>query len=115
MTLGDIVTDVRRLVNDNVSPYHWGRDVIAGFLRDAVLRLNNVRPSSRYDDETGLLCDIEWPIDILSFAIPASHGRWVQGFVYYAAARCLELDASDTANQTLAADFMNKAEARFLA
>jgi len=114
MTLGDIVGDVRKLVNDKDTPYRWENDTILGFLRDAVVRLNNVRPASRYDDATGLLYDIEWPGDIATFALPASYMRWKQGFVYYAAARCLEFDATDTVNQSLAVDFMSKAEARFL-
>jgi len=114
MTLGDIVADVRKLVNDKDTPYRWENDVMLGFLRDAVMRLNNVRPASRYDDATGLLYDIVWPSDIATFTLPASYNRWVQGFVYYAAARCLEFDATDTVNQSLAVDFMSKAEARFL-
>lgn len=114
MTLGDIVDEVRRLVNDKETPYRWENDVILGFLRDSIIRLNNVRPASRYDDATGLLYDIVWPNDIALFALPASYVRWRQGFVYYAAARCLEFDSTDTVNQALAVDFMSKAEARFL-
>lgn len=114
MTLGDIVSDVRNHVNDRDIPYRWETETILGFLRDAVVRLNNVRPASRYDDATGILRDIEWPDDLSLFELPASYKRWVQGFVYYASARCLEFDATDTVNQSLAVDFMSKAEARFL-
>ena len=114
MTLGDIVIDVRRLVNDKDTPYRWEKELVLGFLRDAVIRLNNVRPASRYDAATGLLYDIEVPDDISTFELPASYKRWVQAFIYYAVARCLEMDATDTVNQALAVDFMSKAEARFL-
>lgn len=112
-TLGVLVSDVRALLNDDESPYRWSDDRIVFFLRDAIIRLNHVRPVSRYD-ENGRLYDIVWPNDVGTYEIPDFLMRWKQGFVYYAAARSLEMDAADTVNQSLAVDFMAKAEARFL-
>ena len=113
MTLGELISDVRVLLKDGEVPYHWSDDVIAGFIRDAICRLNHVRPASRYD-ASGRLNDIVWPNDLKTYEIPAYLMRWKQGFVYYASARSFEMDAADTVNQSLAVDFMAKAEARFL-
>ena len=111
MNLGDIVHEVRELVNDQFESYRWGNEIILSFLKDSVVRLNNIRPDSRYLN--GRIFDIEWPKDLSAFEIPNEYLRWKQGFVYYASARCLEMDSSDTNNLTLAQLFMQRAEERF--
>lgn len=113
MTLNALIPSVRRLISDLEKEYRWSDEVICGYLRDAVKRLNNARPESRYINKR--LTDIEFPDDVGTFVLPAEYDRWHQGLVYYAAARCLEEDAADTANRELANDFMAKAEARFAA
>ena len=113
MTLNALIPSVRRLINDLEKDYRWADEVICGYLHDAVVRLNNARPESRYINKR--LTDIVCPEDVGTFVLPGEYDRWHQGFVYYAAARCLEEDAADTANKDLANDFMAKAEARFAA
>ena len=43
MTLGDMIPDVRKLVNDTVVEYRWPDADIVGYLRDAIVRLRVVR------------------------------------------------------------------------
>lgn len=112
MTIGDIIHDVRRLVNDTTIEYRWPDSDIADFLRDAIDRLRVVRPIARLGDD-GRIDEREFPDDVLSYELSGNCSRWRQGLVYYAASRCLEMDAADTVNQSLAVDFMSKAEARF--
>ncbi len=115
MTLGDLIPDVRKLVNDNVPEYRWPNADIAGYLRDSIVRLQSVRPTTQLEvSGDGSLEDIQFSDDPSIYVLPPSYARWRQAFIYYAAARCLEIDAADTVNQSLAVDFMSKAEARFL-
>ena len=111
MTLGDMIPDVRKLVNDNVPEYRWPDADIAGYIRDAITRLRVVRQVARFADDGSV--DDEFPEELQAYVLPKICLRWRQAFVYYAAARCLEIDAADTTNQSLAVDFMAKAEARF--
>lgn len=113
MTLGDMIPDVRKLVNDTVVDYRWTDEDIVGYLRDAVARLRIVRPVARLSDD-GTLSDEEATGDLAAHEVTEICSRWRQAFIYYAAARCLEIDAADTVNQALAVDFMAKAEARFV-
>ena len=113
MTLGDMIPDVRKLVNDTVVEYRWPDGDIAGYLRDAIIRLRVVRQVARFDDD-GNPADESFPEDLASYTLTDICSRWRQAFVYYAASRCLEIDAADTVNQSLAVDFMAKAEARFV-
>lgn len=112
MTLGDMIPDVRKLVNDTVVDYRWPDKDIVGYLRDAVARLRIVRPVARLSDDR-TLADEDAPDDLAAWEVTEICSRWRQAFIYYAAARCLEIDAADTVNQALAVDFMAKAEARF--
>lgn len=114
MTLGDMITDVRKLVNDTEVEYRWSDNDIAGYLRDAVERLRVVRQVARFNDD-GTVDTREYPAggDLPSHTLSKICSRWRQAFIYYAAARCIEIDAADTVNQALAVDFMAKAEARF--
>lgn len=115
MTLGELIPDVRKLVNDTVPEYRWLDADIAGYLRDSLVRLQSVRPTTKLEASgDGGYDDIAYPPDLTIYALPPTYLRWRQAFIYYAAARCLEIDAADTVNQSLAVDFMAKAEARFV-
>lgn len=113
MTLLDLVGDVRKLIDDNVVEYRWPDADICKYLADAIVRLNNCRPESLYIN--GRLSETVFLDDKRTFVLPSEYARWHVAFCYYAAARCLEEDAADTTNQTLATDYMAKAEARFAA
>ena len=112
MTLGELLKDVRKLVNDTEIEYRWSDADIYGYLRDAIERLKAVRQVARFNDD-GTLNDGTYPEDLASFELSRICQRWRQAFIYYAAARCLEIDSADTVNQSVAVDFMSKAEARF--
>lgn len=113
MTLVDLVADVRKLIDDEKMSYRWSDSDICKYLADAVVRLNNSRPESLYIN--GRLTETTFPSDKRTFEMPSEYSRWHVAFCYYAAARCLEEDAADTTNQSLATDYMAKAEARFAA
>lgn len=112
MTLGDMIPEVRKLVNDTVVEYRWPDADIVGYLRDAIVRLRVVRQVARFNDDGDV--DETFPVELQTYVLSNNCARWRQAFVYYAAARCLEIDAADTVNQSLAVDFMAKAEARFV-
>lgn len=112
-TLGDMIPDVRKLVNDTEIEYRWSDADVAGYLRDGIERLRAVRQVSRFNDD-GTFDDREFPEDLKTYVVSSNCLRWRQALVYFAAARCLEIDAADTVNQALAVDFMAKAEARFV-
>ena len=113
MTLVDLVAGVRKLVDDEKVSYRWSDSTVCEYLADAIVRLNNCRPESLYIK--GRLTETVFPDDKRTFKLPEEYARWHVAFRYYAAARCLEEDAADTTNQTLATDYMAKAEARFAA
>ena len=112
MTLGDMIPEVRKIINDTEIEYRWPDSDIVGYLRDAVERLRIVRQVARFNDDGSYAGD-DFPVDLAAYELSKICARWRVAFVYYAAARCFEIDAADTVNQALAADFMTKAEARF--
>ena len=57
MTLGDMIPDVRKLVNDTVVEYRWPDGDIAGYLRDAIIRLRVVRQAARFDDNGRIITE----------------------------------------------------------
>lgn len=113
MTLNNLIPEVRNLVSDNSSSngYRWTDSKIILFLCQSIKLLGMMRPESRYIN--GRLTDIDFGSVPDNFIIPNELMRWRDGFVYFAAAKCLEEDSSDTANMQIAADFIGKATSRF--
>lgn len=122
-TLGGLERRVRAALNDTVEgAYRWDSPVVLTALVDAVKRLNSIRPESRYFMLT--LYQHDFPVTDgkgAGFDLEKAQGfelkidtKWEQSLVYYAMARCLEIDSADTANLQLAADYFAKAERAML-
>lgn len=113
MTMGVMKDRVRELIGDTVSQYRWSDDYIYASIVDAIHRLSSVRPESRYVD--GYVAEFVFPVMSLmeNFEIPVQDRRWDRGITYYAGARCLERDNSDTANIELSSLYYQKAEGIF--
>lgn len=113
MTLGDLVKLVREsLIDTTVGSYRWSNSMILTSLKEGVLRLNKVRPESRY---VGLkLVDNTLPVtdDANQYYVEATalayvvtvDERWHEALVYFAKGKCLSIDSSDQANMQLAND-----------
>lgn len=112
MTLNNLIPEVRALINDSsMSGVRWDDLKIIDFLTQSIVLLGMMRPESKYIN--GKLVDIDFGFDKSLFIIPNELMRWKDGFVYFAAGKCLEEDSTDTANMQLAADFIGKATSRF--
>ena len=121
MTLAELERRARTGLTDTVEEYRWSPSVVLTALCEGVRHLQSVRPETRYVG--GKLKEISFPVTdagAAGYSLTAARAwnvpvdeRWAQGLVYYAMARCFEIDSSDTSNQLLAADFFNKAETRF--
>lgn len=113
MTLGDLVKLVRESLTDTtVGDYRWSNSMILTALTQGILRLNKVRPESRY---VGLrLADNSLPITddantsyveatALAYVVTVDE-RWHEALMYFAKSKCLSIDSSDQSNTQLAAD-----------
>jgi len=118
MTLSGLENRVRVGLDDTHGVCRWDSPTVLTALVDAVKRLNAVRPESRYFRLE--LYAHDFPVtdgNAAGFDLAKAQGfelkvdgRWEQPLVYYAMARCLEIDSADTANFQLAADYFAKAE-----
>lgn len=105
MTVADIETKTRRILQDTVEEYRWTSEEIRDSIAEAVRTLNAVRPETRYVD--GALTD--------GIALPSADDaaigvddRFEEALVYYVVHKCYLNDDSDTVNATLAADYLSK-------
>ena len=122
MTLGGLENRVRVGLDDTHEVSRWDSSCVLTALVDAVKRLNSIRPESRYFRLALYVHD--FPVtdkaatgfdEVVARAFTLNiDSRWEQGIVYHAMGRCLEVDAADTVNFQLAADFFAKAERIFL-
>ena len=55
MTVNEIRTKVRRIIDDAVEPYRWQDEELREHLQSALRRLNSLAPHTRYVD--GALVD----------------------------------------------------------
>ena len=119
MTLGDLLKLVRvNLIDTDATAYRWSNSIILTALTQGIARLNKVRPESRY--YAMRLADNAFPITddthtsyveatALAFVVTVD-ARWHEALVYFARAKCLEIDSSDLANAQLASDAYAKFE-----
>lgn len=114
MTYADIETGARTLLQDDKGTYRWPAAEMYGYMPDAVRSLFAIRPSALFVNGRmpSTLAALEPPT--AAAAVTASgavtvnvNDRYQQALVYYVAAKCLERDDSDTANQTLSGVYMN--------
>ena len=112
MTLGDIESKVRTLVNDTQEPYRFDAKVVRGFIIDAVRHLRNINPSERYGadgrlDET--LPDLNGEqVEQEAVRILPRHEEAV---IKYAAHLIYQLDMTDTVNLQISETLRTRAEA----
>lgn len=103
MKISGILTKVRELLRDNSAAVHNYTDQqIAQGAVDGCYQLFSIRPESRYVN--GVLTDVEFSsthATLVEQDIPIPE-KWVLGVIYYAAARCYEIDVTDTVNLQLA-------------
>lgn len=119
MTLGDLLNLVRvNLIDTNAADYRWSNSIILTALVQGVARLNKVRPESRYLNMR--LADNAFPITdsangsydeatALAYTVLVDE-RWHEAIMYFAVAKCLEIDSSDLANAQLSANAYAKFE-----
>ena len=103
MKISVIIPKVRELLRDNsAAVHHYTDQQIAQGAVDGCRLLFCERPESRYVN--CVLTDIEFSdihATLVEQDIPIKE-KWVLGVIYYAAARCYEIDVTDTVNLQLA-------------
>lgn len=105
MTVASIETKVRRLLQDEETPYHWSSDKIKSDLAVSVRALHKVRPETRYPD--GKLVDcVELPAQNTDTI--AIDDRFEDCLVYHTAYLAYSDDCTDPVSKTLADDFLAK-------
>jgi hypothetical protein len=98
---------------DNYSSgYRFDSEFILNSIYSGVRLLFSIRPESRYNG-----------VRLVSFSIPVVTAatlsteqaktlpldpRWTDALIYFAAAKCYEIDSSDTANASLADSYFSK-------
>lgn len=108
MTIEDIETEARRILNDTFEEYRWASSEIESHLQEAIGALNAIRPETRYVN--GALVDfVELPQgDDRRESQLAIHPRYREALVYYVVHKCYLDDDTDTANQALAESYLAK-------
>lgn len=115
MTLGNLKTDVRRLVRDTTADlYHYSDETVLHAIVDGVEALRAQRPEARYDGND--IADVVYPSNAEALAALDANvpRRWRLGVCYFAAGRILETDTVDTVNAQLSAEMFKKAQAEFM-
>jgi len=107
---------VRGKVQDSVETYRFSPAFVLTSLCEGVERLRVICPESRYfnlrlfdwvrPDGVALDGMTDEQIAAVRAFEPYFDARWNEAVVYFGAARCYELDQSDTANVQLAANMM---------
>jgi len=114
----DIENEVRVLLQDTYEPYRFSSFQVFCGIRDALKRLNSVRPESRY---FGLaLVRLDFPavdVDMTPEVIETARDglvlideRWLEAIVFYALYKLYLIDSTDTANAALAANYLQMFE-----
>ena len=108
------ISDARSILRDTVSErYHYtDMQILLGCV-DGFRRLFAFRPESRYID--GVLTDVTFPDteNTLKVFQVSFEEKWRLGIVYYAVARCLETDVTDTVNMQLSQQYRQMADQVF--
>lgn len=107
MTIGDIVSQARTIVNDTFEPYRYLQSDVILYVRDAVRHLNRVRPETRYVD--GRLSDYVLELEE-DTEIPVDR-RFEESLVLYTVYRVYQEDDSDTVNLQLGQTYLQRSEA----
>ena len=118
MKLGDQIAKVREMTHDTAQGDYRASDLqVLRFLCDGISRLWSVRPASRYAFSTGALAyPVSFPTTAEALAALEldTDPRWDYGVVCYAAARCFELDVTDSVKLQLRNDYFQRADAEFM-
>ena len=109
MTLLEMEGRVRKeLLDDYTGSYRFPSLFIVNAIYEGVQLLFQLRPESRYNGVKLVTLDIPVVTDITLSTEQAKtlyiDPRWNRALIYYAKAKCFEIDSSDTANKTLADD-----------
>lgn len=107
MTVNEIRTKVRRIIDDAVEPYRWQDEELREHLQSALRRLNSLAPHTRYVD--GALVDFIVLPEGDDTAFPVD-GRYAEPLALYVAYLCYFNDATDTVNAERAAACLSRAE-----
>lgn len=107
LTIAHLLLSIRELLSDKYEEaYRWSDATLIRFIYEGIMRLNQVRPESRYVNYK--LIDIETPIilDNDEDNIVGSYkekefpldSRWSAPVIHYACFRAFQLDETDTMN-----------------
>ena len=114
---GDQYGGVRKLIGDFVEPYRFSPTEMYGYVNSAVRTLFKMRPAAFFVNgrmpATAAAMEPVAPATVAAAfgatTLPAPSGdRYLDAFVYYVGAKCLERDDADTANAALSASYMQK-------
>ena len=108
MTVSELESKVRGIVNDAIQPYRWTPQKVREYLQLAIRRLHVLAPQTRYTADGSLVDEVVLPSD--QNASVGIADRYAESLVYYAAHLCYLLDDPDTANAELANTYLAKAE-----
>jgi hypothetical protein len=107
LTIAHLLLSIRELLSDKYEEaYRWSDATLIRFIYEGIMRLNQVRPESRYVNYK--LIDIETPIilDNDEDNIVGSYkekefpldSRWSAPVIHYTCYRAFQLDETDTMN-----------------
>lgn len=105
MTTTSIINRVRRLIQDNESPYHWSDEQLKDDIQHAIRALHKVRPETRYVN-LSLIDEVVLPT--LASDVISIDDRYEESISYYAAYMAYSDDCTDPVSKQLSDDFLSK-------
>lgn len=105
MTTASIMNRVRRLIQDEETPYHWTDEKIKADIQSAIKALHKIRPETRY--ENGVLVEFI-PLPKENSDEIGIEERFADALSYYAAHMAYSDDCTDPVSKQLADDFLAK-------
>lgn len=107
LTIAHLLLSIRELLSDKYADaYRWSDATLIRFIYEGIMRLNQVRPESRYvnykliDIETPIILDNDEDNTVSSYKekeFPLD-SRWSAPVIHYACYRAFQLDESDIMN-----------------
>lgn len=104
LTIANLLVSIREILSDSYEEaYRWGDAMLIRFIYEGIMKLNQVRPESRYVNYK--LIDIDAPTIVEEDSVDSYKeqefpldSRWSMPIIHYTCYRAFQLDETDTMN-----------------
>jgi hypothetical protein len=109
ITLGDVITEARGLLQDNHADEalrRWSDADLTIYANSACVAIRGKRPDARFDPDTGGIISVTTAVSTALSANLSIAAKWRQAIVNFMLHRAYLRDSEDTVNAKLSADYL---------